>query len=216
MTDDLQLFTEPAPTPDPGVVAAVKGKAVHVRTGLTDWGRCTAVFDRDERFRYRLSHERVDGDGPRVCWVMLNPSTATETILDPTVKRTLGFADGWGYRCSEVVNLFAYRSTDPTALYSQQAAHLANRYENPAPVGTLNDAMIAAAAERADLVIAAWGNHGQFGARCDDVLQMLWGLDIDVHYLTMTKAGLPGHPLYVKGDTTPHIMPRVHRNGAPG
>ena len=49
----------------------------------------TAVFDETRRYRYRLSREWLLGDGV-CCFIMLNPSTADETVLDPTVRRCIG------------------------------------------------------------------------------------------------------------------------------
>ncbi len=50
---------------------------------------------------------------------MLNPSTADETQEDPTIRRCLGFAKSWGFDRLIIVNIFAFRSTNPDALYSQ-------------------------------------------------------------------------------------------------
>lgn len=49
--------------------------------------------------------------------VMLNPSTADEAQNDPTVERCERRALRLGFGQLEVVNLFALRSTDPSALY---------------------------------------------------------------------------------------------------
>jgi hypothetical protein len=100
------LFSAGRPAPDP-VVAAVPVGQVTV-TAYGKWGNATATFDRSGRYRYRLS--RIwEPDRQRVCWIMLNPSTATHDVTDPTVERTLRFAQLWGYGAVEVVNLFVYR-----------------------------------------------------------------------------------------------------------
>ena len=52
----------------------------------------------------------------RLVWVMLNPSTATDTANDPTVRRCIGFAIRWGYRVMDVTNLSPVRATDPSEL----------------------------------------------------------------------------------------------------
>lgn len=70
------------------------------------------------RYRWRLSR-RWD-DGPQACFVMLNPSTADGLDDDPTVRRCVRFARGWGYGELVVVNLFPYRATDPGELITAQ------------------------------------------------------------------------------------------------
>ena len=60
-------------------------------------------------YRYRLW--RTWGPGPRVLWVMLNPSTADETVNDPTIERLERRARQSGYCALGVINLFAWRAT---------------------------------------------------------------------------------------------------------
>ena len=62
--------------------------------------------------RRLLTRDFGEGQGT-VLFVMLNPSTATQTHSDPTIRRCEGFAKRWGYRTLEVVNLFAWRATVP-------------------------------------------------------------------------------------------------------
>jgi hypothetical protein len=96
-------------------------------------------------YRYLLG--RRIGGGDRVgLWVMLNPSTADANEDDATIRRCIGFARREGCGLLEVVNLFAYRATDPAAL------RLADD-----PVGPANDHFISKAVERAALVVVAWG-----------------------------------------------------------
>lgn len=75
------------------------------------------------------------------------------------------------------------------------------------PVGPGNDAAIVAAARSAD-VVAAWGVHARFGARNAEVLELLADAGVSLHYLRLTKDGLPGHPLYVPGNTLPTMWVR--------
>ena len=85
-----------------------------------------AVISQDERHRYSLT--RRWGDGPRVCcWIMLNPSTADATTDDPTIRRCIGFTHDWGYDALTVVNLYAWRATDPADLRNAQRAGLLRR-----------------------------------------------------------------------------------------
>jgi hypothetical protein len=66
------------------------------------------------RYRYRLW--RRWADGPTVLFVMLNPSTADADVDDPTIRRCIGFARSWGAGALEVVNLYAWRATQPAEL----------------------------------------------------------------------------------------------------
>jgi hypothetical protein len=138
-------------------------------------------------------------DDPLAClFVCLNPSTADETTDDPTVRRCIRFARRWGYSKLTVCNIFALRSTDPKALYLHDD-----------PVGLENDEHIAREAARHDLVVAAWGNHGEIeiggvprGRRVDRLLRASADGGI-IHALGMNGTGQPKHPLYLRADTWP-------------
>lgn len=106
----------------------------------------TAVFSRCGRYRYSLT--RSWAAGPRALFVMLNPSTATAEVDDPTIRKCVGFAQRAGCGSLEVVNLWAIRSTDPAGVLAVDD-----------PVGPLNDAAIEQAMRAADLVVFAWGAH---------------------------------------------------------
>jgi hypothetical protein len=145
----------------------------------------SACFSDCGNYRYSLTRE-WDNSLPTACFCMLNPSTADQHADDPTIRRCISFAKTWGCGALEVVNLFAYRSTDPTGLRA-----IAD------PVGEENDRYIMQAAKRASVVVAAWGVHGAYKGRDVDVLPLLG----DVQCLGVTKEGFPKHPLYVRADT---------------
>ena len=46
-------------------------------------------------------------------WIMLNPSSATDKLNDPTMRRCMSFTHDNGFNVFHVVNLFAFRSKDP-------------------------------------------------------------------------------------------------------
>jgi hypothetical protein len=148
--------------------------------------KSSAVLSPDGVYRYRL--DRVWGAGPRVLFVMLNPSTADATQDDPTLRRCLGFARDWGYGSLTVANLYAYRATEPADL--KRAVD---------PVGPECDYYLEQCAGEASLIVAAWGMH----AHPDRVQQVRHLLGPEVMALAWTKAGQPRHPLYIKGDTVP-------------
>lgn len=104
-----------------------------------------ATFSADRRYRYHLWRQWADNP-QRVCFVGLNPSTADESEDDPTIRKCIGFAMRWSYGAIDMVNLFAWRSTDPRGLL-----------EADYPVGPANDREIEAVCARASLVVVCWG-----------------------------------------------------------
>jgi hypothetical protein len=139
--------------------------------------------------------------GPKsfVAFICLNPSTADEIQNDPTVQRCLSFAQRWGFGGLIMLNIFALRSTDPQGLY-----------DHPDPVGPMNDHYIVETVRRYEVtqVIAAWGNHGDFKGRGDEVKRLVNedGAMRLYHLGEFTKKGQPRHPLYLKGDLKPSEM----------
>lgn len=145
-----------------------------------------AIFSDCERYRYRLWRVWDEGK-PRLCFVMLNPSTATHEVLDPTVSRCKTRAETLGYGGLEVVNIFALRSTDPRALY-----------EVADPVGPGNIDAIVDAAKSCAITICAWGTHGAF-LRAGYLIKKLIRCHVPekIHYLKLNADGSPAHPLYL-------------------
>ena len=74
-----------------------------------------AIFSSDRIFRYILWRTWNEQNG-HLMVIGLNPSTADETQDDPTIRRCVGFARQWGYGGLYMLNLFAYRATDPSEL----------------------------------------------------------------------------------------------------
>ena len=145
--------------------------------------RSAALFSDCGRYRFRLSQSW--GPGAPLLWVMLNPSTATESRSDPTVARCARRARAMGHGGIMVCNLFAWRSTDPAGL-----AGAAD------PVGPGNDAVILEAAAGAGLILCAWGAHGGRDGRGAAVAGLLRAAGHRLHVLGLTRGGQPRHPLY--------------------
>ncbi|MDR0990356.1 MAG: DUF1643 domain-containing protein [Propionibacteriaceae bacterium] len=151
-----------------------------------------AVLSDDGLYRYRLTRQ-WDDQGRLGVFVMLNPSTADAERDDPTIRRCIGFCKSWGLGSLEVVNLYAYRATKPNELLRVSD-----------PVGPENDWYLIDALSRADVAIAAWGNHGK-RERVTQVIA-LPGAD-RLECLGTTKAGTPRHPLYVRKEQQPVALP---------
>jgi len=142
---------------------------------------------------YRFSLTRVWGAGARrVCFVMLNPSTATERQNDPTVERCERRARALGFDGFAVANIFAFRATDPRVM--RAAAD---------PVGPGNDAAILNLAAWAGQVVCAWGSHGGYLERGRTVEALLRGAGHRLLHLGLTQGGQPKHPLYIGYDRQP-------------
>ncbi|MGG6237125.1 DUF1643 domain-containing protein [Nodosilinea sp. AN01ver1] len=144
----------------------------------------TATFDPTGHYRYRLG--RRWSDAPTLAIIMLNPSQASSSVDDPTIRRCMGLARGWGFGAIAVVNLFAYRSPHPKVL--RQAAD---------PIGPENDAALVEAARKADTILLAWGNWGSWQGRDRAVLNLLTPFHPHCRCLGRNRTGQPRHPLYV-------------------
>lgn len=147
-----------------------------------------AVFSDCERYRYLL--EIVwNTKLPTLIVCGLNPSTADEKQDDPTLRRCKGFARAWGFGALEMLNIFAYRATDPRQMKAQDD-----------PIGEDNDRFIAEIAKifRIKLALAAWGNHGAFMNRGVAVKKLIPGC---WKCIGLTKSGQPRHPLYARADS---------------
>lgn len=140
---------------------------------------------------------------------MLNPSTADAERDDPTIRRVIAFSRAWGYDACDVVNLCAFRSTDPSGL-----RHAGN------PTGPRNAAAIEtivgdAGASGATEIVVAWGCDGdtllrsldRVGHRVRDIAAIAntaWAAaGLAPVQLGQTMAGAPRHPLYVSAATEP-------------
>ncbi len=153
-----------------------------------------AVYSPCERYRYALT--RIWGTGPRVLFVMLNPSTATEVQNDPTVERCERRARALGYGGFRVCNIFAWRDTDPRAM--RAAAD---------PVGPANNAAIRDGALWADAIVCAWGTHGAHLDRGRQVEALLRATGRTLTHLGLSKDGHPKHPLYIAYSQQPETWP---------
>ncbi len=162
-----------------------------------------ATFSPCRRWRYALWREWGD-PSRRVAFIGLNPSTADETEDDPTMRRCIAFARDWGFGAFDMLNLFAWRSTDPLGLLSA-----------PEPVGPDNDRHLRAVMDRASRIVIAWGSHRKGGLpaiiadrvrvvqpmlRAHGIVGAALG-PIEVGHLGLNADGNPKHPLYLPAIT---------------
>lgn len=149
-----------------------------------------AVFDESRTYRYLLW--RRWGEGPGVLWIMLNPSTADEHVLDPTLRRCLDYTKRWGFGEMVVANLYALRSTDPKELW---------RVDDP--VGPDNLHHIEKAVRDSGRVIVGWGSNAKPDAVAA-VVEIFQRLEVQPYCLRLSpKTGQPWHPLYLPKSSAP-------------
>ncbi len=163
------------------------------------------TWSADRRYRYFLRrpwHEQVaqgfaepemSAEGrPPIAFLLLNPSTADEVKDDPTVARCRRYAVAWGFGEVIVLNAFAYRATDPKDMRAQAD-----------PVGPDNDATLLATLPAVQALggrlVCGWGNHGAHLGRSDQLRALLADFE-GLRCFPKTKAGEPGHPLYLRKD----------------
>ncbi len=149
-----------------------------------------AVFSDCERYRYALWRlwDQLTDEPVFMAFIGLNPSTADEIVDDPTIRRCIRFAKDSGFCGLYMLNLFAWRATDPEELY--EATH---------PVGPKNDEALTYYRSRVGRVVAAWGacSTGMVADRAKHVADITAG---PLWCLGRTKNGSPRHPLYVRAD----------------
>lgn len=160
----------------------------------------TARLSGDGRSRYVLTREW--GDGPRVTWMMLNPSKADAETDDPTVIRTIGFSKAWGFGSLAVVNLFPLRATDPKVILPRIGR---TSPESNLDIGWNRTAVIEEA--RGRVVVAAWGARVGSLYYAKELASRAQEVATAMICLGLTADGNPKHPLYVAGATAPVIFP---------
>lgn len=151
----------------------------------------TAVISDCGKYRYELT--RRWGSGEAVCFIGLNPSTADANIDDPTIRRCVNYAKSWGYSELIMVNVFAWRATDPKDMLEA----------GKDAVGPDNIQYIDRAIRRSSMAVAAWGNNCPV---LHSELYMLAEYGPRLHALKLNKSGSPAHPLYQKKDIKPQPL----------
>lgn len=152
-----------------------------------------AVFSPCKAFRYTL--RRVwEPRSPRILFVLLNPSVATDIDNDQTVNNCIEHARRFGFAHIVVCNLFAFRNPKPEVMREQDD-----------PVGPDNDRHIREQHEIADLTVIGWGNHGSYRDRDLAVLKLLDSKSGELCCFDINRPskkrplGQPLHPCYLLG-----------------
>lgn len=152
-----------------------------------------AQFSPCGQYRYGL-WRKWDADKPNIMFIGLNPSTATDTMDDPTIRRVKRFAMDWGYGGVYMCNLFAYISPYPEDLKA---------WDDPVAD---NDKWLTFFATMCKDVLFAWGSFPEADERAKIVIEMF----PKAICLGLNKSGTPKHPLYIAANTKPIIYPQPH------
>ncbi len=154
----------------------------------------------DGFYRFRLWRRwapRNNGQG-HIVFVMLNPSTADANDDDATIRRCIGFAKRWGHGGLEVVNLFAFRATDPKVLRLAPAAATGD----PMNLDTVVDVC-----SKNGPIMLAWGvNARHHRDRVVQVETHLRRLGRPLYTLGLAKGGQPLHPLRLAASKLPIVQ----------
>ena len=157
----------------------------------------SAVISLDQKYRYTLTRKtglvEPQTKMASITFVMLNPSTADANADDPTIRRCVGFAKKWLAEELIVLNLYAYRATEPAEL----------RFVDD-PVGPMNELFLSTALWQAAGVVCAWGAN----AHPDEVAKLRANAaehDCALWCLGTNKDGSPKHPLYIPAETEPRV-----------
>ncbi len=153
--------------------------------------RTDAFLSEDRKFRFWLL--RVwDETLPLMCFIGVNPSTADETVDDPTIRREMAFAKREGFGGILKLNLYAYRETVPAKMWKAQKAGV----DIMGGRRNWGEALQTYVREfGCTMVVAAWGSQGK--KRGPELSRGWKGLKC----FGKNDDGTPKHPLYLKADT---------------
>lgn len=141
----------------------------------------------EKQYRYILYRE-WNPDLPRMVIIGLNPSAADEKHDDRTVRKCITFARREGYGSLYMLNIFAFRATNPKELITCLD-----------PVGVGNNFYTLWVCGNISKIICAWGIHGRIFNRNKEVLKLLKYKQL--FCFGMNKDGSPKHPLYLSNNT---------------
>lgn len=156
-------------------------------------GRRGAIISVCGGYRYTL-WRRWSGR-PLLVFIMLNPSTADALKNDHTIRKCIGFARRFGYGGIVVVNLFAFRATDPDDL--RRGGWLAGGTDNMIAISSA----LTYAGSRG--VICAWGANVRKvdPERIRITFNIIRAAGVPLYSLFTLPDGIPGHPLMLPYDS---------------
>lgn len=143
-----------------------------------------AYFSADRLHRYWLL--RVWDEYLPVCAnIGFNPSKADEIRNDNTVSKDIEFARRLGYGALLKLNVHAFRSTDPGALFECA--------DPTGPENTPRDLLRYCVDSHASIVIATWGMLADGVVHWQKHLSEIMNIFPELHCFGRTKSGAPRH-----------------------
>lgn len=103
-----------------------------------------AVYSDDKKYRYSLN-KTWDENKPKATFIGINPSDATELLMDKTVMNLMNHLIKLGYGKVEIVNLYAFRSKKQEGL-----KYRCNKQEES------NNEYVGKALSDSELIIIGW------------------------------------------------------------
>lgn len=167
---------------------------------------------------YRWTMTRAWGAGPKIVWVLFNPSDADGKRDDPTTLRMMGFSYRWGFGSMVVANVYPFIASHPRDLVAWRRTFDHNAYEAAGmPLWETaldrsswsaflhNQRIVSRLLDEETKLVAAWG----LGPTPTDLEHFLFGIEMKVeddefgrigvqpswHCIGETTDGSPIHPL---------------------
>jgi len=171
--------------------------------------RREATFSPCRRYRYTLTIT-WDETKPLAAFIGLNPSTADEVQDDPTIRRCRDFAQQWGCGGMVMLNLFAFRATNPEVMKAEEYPIEHDYYANlltglVRPIVEHNENL---PGSPNGPIVACWGTHGDshkyhpnFGHWVIRRFAWVYRGTPALQCLGQNADGTPKHPLYLKKTT---------------
>jgi hypothetical protein len=149
-----------------------------------------AIFTEGKRHRSLLIRDwDIGNDKPMMAAIMLNPSKADSEHDDPTTTFMINIAKREGCGSYRAVNLHDYVGTDPEEMKTALD-----------PVSDFNDYYIKTTVSMADIVIVAWGTHGNFMGRADHVMNLFQNMKNQFYCFGVNNDGSPRFPRALRKD----------------
>lgn len=167
-------------------------KSINIKSfkNLTANSFTKVIFSKCFKYRYSFTRE-WDKNKKKILFILLNPSTASEIKNDATISRIETHSKNLEMGSFTVCNLFALREKNPLLLKK-------HKY----PLGKENNNFIKINSLKADKIVCAWGNEGEYMNQSEKTKRLLLGMKQKAYVFGLTKKDNPKHPLYLSYQTS--------------